>query len=325
MQIKVEGETNQRLDRVVTDILTSKGLALTRALVQDNIESFSKVNSTTEKKSYKLKQGDILDLDIEGWKKLQESLDLSNNIEPQSGDLDVRYEDKDLLVIYKPKGLVVHPGVGNRDHTLANHLRYYLESRGEYDSLLDRAGIVHRLDKGVSGLMVVAKNKSIQEFLKSQFQNHSVLKVYRARVEEGGQGYDVEFKQYVKERNIDEVLEAFDINGKEWLDWYLAEGYIGRSSRNRYKMEFKKYEWSGSKYAKSYILPSIKEVLVKIETGRMHQIRATLEYLGLHIQGDTLYGVNKRENDSNKIMLESVILSFLKPSGERICIKTYES
>lgn len=323
MQVKVEG-SNKRLDKVVTEILTSKGFDLTRTIVQDNISNLSKVNSNREKKSYKLKGGDIIDLDIEGWKKLAKDLDLSSKILPQKGDLDIRYEDEDLLVMYKPKGLVVHPGVGNKEDTLANYLRYYLEEKGIYDNLLDRSGIVHRLDKGVSGLMVVAKNKPTQDFLKEQFQNHNVIKIYKAKVEQFGQNNDPEFNKYRKDRDLNNILKDFDINKKVWFNWYLADGYIGRSRKNRYKMEFKKYKSGNAKRAVSYILPSENEMLIKIETGRMHQIRATLEYLGLHISGDNLYGVSKKVYESSNISLESVFLSFLKPSGERITIETYE-
>lgn len=325
MQIKVETEENKRLDRVVTDILTSEGLPFTRNIVQENITELSKVNSNQEKKSYKLKKGDVLELDIDGWRRLQETLDLSEEIISQKGDLDIRYEDSDLLVIYKPKGITVHPGVGNWDNTLANYLRYYLESKNEYDGMLDRVGIVHRLDKGVSGLMVVAKKKSVQEFLKQQFKEKSVVKVYRAKVEKMGSTKDPQFIKELKERDIEKELQKFNIEKRSWLEWYPVEGYIGRSTRDRYKMEFKKYQWGSAKYAKSYILPSTNEVLVKIETGRMHQIRATLEYLGLHILGDTLYGVSKRVYTSSNIELESVILSFVRPNKERLTVKAYES
>ncbi len=173
---------------------------------------------------------------------------------------------------------------------------------------MDRCGIVHRLDKGVSGLIVVAKNKGSQEYLKSQFKDNSVIKIYRAELEESKNvEQNLDIKKYLKELNIE--LQP-------WKSWEKMEGYIGRSSVNRYKMEFKKYEFGGSKYALSYIKFFGKEVLIKIDTGRMHQIRSTLEYLGFHIKGDSLYG--KSSDGNEMIMLESVLLSFLNIDGKRL-------
>jgi 23S rRNA pseudouridine1911/1915/1917 synthase len=281
------------------------------------------VNKNLPKRSYKLREGDEVDMDMQHWEKLSSRIDLSNEILPQKGDLDIRYEDSDLMVIYKPKAVVVHPGVGNRDNTLANYIRYYLESKDDYDPLLDRCGIVHRLDKGVSGLMVVAKNKETQEYLKSQFANHLVTKIYLAKIE-GESVREIEYRKYMEEIEYKKFLSTLNLDAKPWENWYKAEGYIGRSPQNRYKMEFRKYESNGFKYALSYIKPLGEYAVIKIETGRMHQIRATLQYLGLRIIGDSLYGVNNRKYESNNIELESVILSFLKKDGERVSLNIYE-
>jgi len=171
---------------------------------------------------------------------------------------------------------------------------------------MDRCGIVHRLDKCVSGLMVVAKNKLTQEYLKGEFAKKNVIKIYPAYLEESNNiEQRIDIREYLKEMSID--LQP-------WKNWLKVEGYIGRSKSNRYKMEFKKYEFGGSKYALSYILFSGREALIKIDTGRMHQIRVTLAYLGYHIQGDSLYG----NGCGDEIMLESVLLSFQKRSGERL-------
>jgi 23S rRNA-/tRNA-specific pseudouridylate synthase len=140
----------------------------------------------------------------------------------------------------------MHPGVGNKKGTLANYVRYYLESKGEYDNLVDRAGIVHRLDKGVSGLVVVGKNKKAQEFLKREFKNRRVIKVYHAELEE--------YTNIEQKFDLKEYVEEMNIKMKPWKEWEKVEGYIGRSKIDRYKMEFKGYEFPGSKYALSYIL-----------------------------------------------------------------------
>jgi 23S rRNA-/tRNA-specific pseudouridylate synthase len=122
----------------------------------------------------------------------------------------------------------------------------------------------------------------------------------------------------IEPRGLDEVLEQIE-NGKiNYDNWFEAKGYIGRDKRDRYKMAFKLYEFGGSKVAKSYILPlKGDKLLIKIVTGRMHQIRATLKYFGYYIKGDTLYNPNTRGNNSDEIMLESIYLSFKHPVTEK--------
>ncbi|MFA5622842.1 MAG: RluA family pseudouridine synthase [Candidatus Dojkabacteria bacterium] len=326
MERKVENkEVGLRVDSVLFGILSKEyELPLTRTIVQSNLSQGCKVNGEVCKKSYKLKENDILTLDLQFWEEIRATMDLSEEMIGEKGELDIRYEDDDLLVIYKGKGTVVHPGVGNVDNTLANHIRYYLEQKGEYDSLVDRCGIVHRLDKGVSGLMVVAKSKESQVYLKALFQNHEVIKIYHGYVKDSGMCKLESFKESEQEIDFKKYIKEMNISFEPWKSWFNMRGYIGRSSKNRYKMEFKQYEFSGSKYAESYILKSKDQVLVKIETGRMHQIRASLEYLGLNIVGDTLYGSNSSKNQSDEIMLESVLLSFVKQNGERLTLKIYE-
>lgn len=305
MEISINNETKgQRLDLLLFNILKNKSLS--RNIIQRYISKGCSVNGRECKRGYKLKEGDVVSIDEKYWNTLTKTLDLSDEIKPQKGNLDIRYEDNECIVLYKPKGLVVHPGVGNTQNTLANYLRYYLESKDEYDVLMDRAGIVHRIDKGVSGLMVVAKNKRMQEFLKSQFKKRDVIKIYHAYLEESTNiQHIVDLKKYVKE---------MDIKLQQWKEWKRVEGYIGRDRVNRYMMDFKSYEFGGSKKAVSYFLFSKNEVLVKIETGRMHQIRVTLKHMGYHIKGDKMYG----EGKGDEIMLESVLLSFKDISGNQL-------
>ena len=221
------------------------------------------------------------------------------------------------MVINKKKGMVVHPGVGNRKGTISNYVRGYLESKGEYDPLVDRAGIVHRLDKGVSGLMVIAKNKGSQEFLKIQFQNHEVEKMYLVETEK------------FKESKLDvlEIVKDFSLDNGIKVDdkWLTVKGYIGRNSLKRMQMKFKSYEFGGSKYSVSHFLRvGENSFLVKIDTGRMHQIRATLIYLGRYILGDTLYNPVKGDVLSDSISLESVYLGFKDIKGKRKIFNIYK-
>lgn len=305
MEIHIQNENiGKRVDILVSNTLKDKSLS--RSIIQKYLTQGCLVNGRECKRGYKLKGGDVVNIDEKYWNSLVKTLDISDEIGPQKGKLDIRYENKDCIVLYKPKGLVVHPGVGNTQNTLANYLRYYLESKNEYDVLMDRAGIVHRLDKGVSGLMVVAKNKRTQEYLKSQFKKREVIKIYHAYLEEDTK--IEQFKEYKK------FLQQMDIKLQPWSSWKKVEGYIGRDRVNRYMMEFRSYEFEGSRKAISYFLFSKNEVLVKIETGRMHQIRVTLKHMGYHIRGDKMYGMGKGE----EIMLESVLLCFKDFSGNQL-------
>lgn len=318
MKVNIDQQyNNQRVDKFLTIKLQEMGFKqVTRNMIKDSINNGIKVNEDIVKASHKLKIGDIVEINREYWEEFFDGLDLSDQIIPQKGELDIIFEDKYLLVLIKPKGLVVHPGVENKENTLANYIRYYLESKNEFDSNMDRAGIVHRLDKGVSGIMVVAKNKEVQDKLKEQFSNREVDKIYLAKVEK--------FKEselsIIPSENLDTILKNLEENNLDYSNWFKAEGYIGRNNVNRYRMDFKLYEFGGSKHAKSYILPvEDNQILIKIVTGRMHQIRATLNYYGYSIEGDSLYQSKRERSSSENIMLKSIYLSFIHPiTKERI-------
>ena len=301
----------KRADKYMAEILRNIGINVpSRSFLRNAFNGGILVNGSTIKRSHKLKKGDVIRIDREYFNKVLEEIDLSENIIPQKGKLNIVYEDDDYLVLNKQKGVAVHPGVGNKDNTVSNYVRWYLESKKEYDPLVDRAGIVNRLDKGVSGLMVVAKNKKIQDFLKIQFKKHKVEKIYMADVEK------------FRESKLDmlDIYDNFIEDSSLATDsrWLTVKGYIGRSHINRFKMEFKPYESTGSKSAVSHFLRVKDErYLIKIDTGRMHQIRATFEYLGRYVCGDTLYKPGSRINISDKISLESVYLSFTDISGEK--------
>ena len=171
--------------------------------------------------------------------------------------LDIVYEDEDILIINKPFGLVTHPGAGNREGTLANALLHYNADL----SKLDRAGIVHRLDKNTSGLMVVAKNPKTQKYLVEQFQTHSVEREYSAIVYgnmiSGGTVDDP-----IGRDSKDRIKQAVRVNGKNAVTHYRV---IDR-------------------YANHTLIKAT------LETGRTHQIRVHLSSIGHPLVGDPLYG-----------------------------------
>lgn len=304
-------DQGQRVDKFVELKLKDMGFdQVTRSMIKEDIPDGATVNKQEANPSYKLKIGDEVNIEREYWNDFFKNKDLSEKIIPQKGKLNILYEDDYLIVLVKPKGVVVHPGVGNRTNTLANYIKYYLQEKNEFDINMDRAGIVHRLDKGVSGIMVVAKSKLVQEKLKKQFAKREVEKIYLANVER----YKPSELSSFERRDLDKVLADVEKNEMEYDEWFKAKGYIGRDHTNRYKMAFKLYEFGGSKAATSYILPvEENKLLIKIVTGRMHQIRATLYYYGYYIKGDTLYKPGNRKGSSDEIMLKSIYLSFTHP------------
>lgn len=315
MEVKIDPQYhNERLDKYTELKLKDLGFKqATRSMIKDSIAKGVTVNGKTSKSSYRLKQEDRVKIDEEYWEEFFEDQDLSEEIVAQERELNILYEDSDLIVLVKQKGVVVHPGVGNRKGTLANYVKGYLQSKDEFDQNMDRAGIVHRLDKGVSGIMVVAKNKPIQEKLKKQFAKRQVEKIYLAKVEK----YKTTELSSIPKKDLDEVLDRVISKESDYTDWFQARGYIGRDQGNRYRMAFKLYEFSGSKLAKSYIQPvEGDKMLIKIVTGRMHQIRSTLYYYGYHINGDTLYKPGRSDSSSEEIMLESIYLSFIHPKTQ---------
>ena len=225
-------------------------------------------------------------------------------------------------MLKKPKGISVHPGVNNTKDTLANFVVGYLTKNGEYDATMDRGGVVHRLDKSVSGLIVFAKNKIMQKHLQKQFENHTVQKIYLADIVMG-ENTKAEVFSKIPEKEIDPqtVIDEFVRNGgiEEGNEWLKVEGYIGRSSVNRKKTIFKTYPSGNAKYALSFIRFLSKEkALVVIKTGRMYQIRASLEYLGIYIKGDTLFQTLKGGDTPNAIELESIYLAFEDMQGRLV-------
>ncbi|MDQ7061170.1 MAG: RluA family pseudouridine synthase [Sulfurimonas sp.] len=202
-------------------------------------------------------------------------------------DVEILYEDDDVLVINKPSGVTVHPAPSVKDATLVDWLKH----KGIRLSTIsgeERHGIVHRLDKGTSGTMVVAKNNKAHEFLSEQLQDKSMGRYYIA----------------VMTPALKEDITTIETN-------------IGRSPHNRLKMA----NVGTGKYAKTQfatLLPSDDEttqfVACKLFTGRTHQIRVHLESINRHILGDHIYGLAPRQEKSERILLHAYIIYFIHPT-----------
>ena len=201
----------------------------------------------------------------------------NNHWLPEKINLDIVFEDDDIIVINKPFGLVTHPGAGNWSGTLANALLHH----DSHLLSLDRAGIVHRLDKNTSGLMVVSKNLKSQKFLVEQLQNHSVEREYSAIV----YGHMISggtINEPIGRDPKDRVKQAILTNGKQAITHYRVI--------DRFK--------------------SHTHVKAILETGRTHQIRVHLSHIGFPLIGDVLYGRKKRFAKSTNSDLREVIERF---------------
>lgn len=206
---------------------------------------------------------------------------------PQEIPLDVRYEDNDLLVVNKPKGMVVHPAPGNSDGTLVNALLYHCKGSLSGINGVMRPGIVHRIDKDTSGLLVVAKNDFAHSLLAEQIKEHSFTREYRAIV----------------------YGNLKDDNGTINLP-------IGRDPKNRQKMAI---VYVNSKSAITHYevlerLNGFTYVKFKLETGRTHQIRVHMASLGHPIAGDSVYGPKKVITELNGQCLHASKIGFIHPS-----------
>lgn len=249
-------QTGERLDSVI-----SEGFGISRSLAAKYIESGDAlVNSAPYSKKYRVKEGDVLSLDI--------PTPIECSAEAEDIELDVVYEDGDIIVINKPKGMVVHPAHGNESGTLVNALKFHCkESLSGIGGEL-RPGIVHRIDKDTSGLLVCAKNDRAHISLSEQIKEHSARRVYRA-IAIGNFRED--------EGTIDAPIGRHPIDRKRMAVYKKADADAHvREAVTHYRVleRFGQYTY----------------LELVLETGRTHQIRVHLSSLGHRLMGDEVYG-----------------------------------
>lgn len=271
-----EDDSGLRLDLFILKSFSEKKLGLSRTFIQNLIlkKGVTRKGQEALKPHYKVKAGEEFRVAIEEKK--------PGKLLPEDIPLDIVYEDEDLAVINKPAGLVVHPAPGNAEHTLVNALLRHFKDLSDINP--QRPGIVHRLDKGTSGLLVIAKNNSSHLALSAQFAEHSIKRKYVALVK-----------------------------GRVEFDENVIEVPLGRHPRKRKNMSVGFTE--KAKYAKTYyrVLKRGENcTLLELEpfTGRTHQLRVHLAFIGHPILGDSQYGKN---NAWERLALHAKYLGFQHP------------
>lgn len=268
-----------RLDVALAD-KTAKSRSFIQNLIQ---EERVLVNGRLRKANYKVQEEDIIEINYPQPREL--------DVLPEEIELDIIYEDSDLLVVNKPQGMVVHPAPGSWNGTMVNALLFHCKNLSGINGVI-RPGIVHRIDKDTSGLLVVAKNDDAHNKLALQIQEHSMNRSYRA------------------------VIHGVLSEPSGTID-----APIGRDPKDRKKMAvvFKNSKNAITHYYIQERFLQFTEIKAVLETGRTHQIRVHLAYLKHPVLGDPLYGPKKNPFDLVGQVLHAETLGFKHPrTGEEM-------
>lgn len=270
---------NERIDKVIANEADTLSRSFVQKIIKNN-EVF--VDGKVVKANYKVKEGEEIAFAI------PESIE--PEIEAQDIPLDILYEDADVLIVNKPKGMVVHPAAGHYRDTLVNAIMYHCKGNLSGINGILRPGIVHRIDMDTTGALVVCKNDMAHQSLSEQLKEHSITRKYRAIVHG--------------------VLKA---------DEGIIEGAIGRDPKDRKKMSINVK--NGKPAITHYkVLERFKEhtyVECVLETGRTHQIRVHMTSIGHPLLGDEVYGTRKSKFHLQGQTLHAMILGFIHPTTNK--------
>lgn len=248
----ISKEENIRLDNFLKSNLPSFSREYIKKLIKDDCVL---VNGLNKKPSYKIKKNDIVEINL----KEPEPL----NIKPEKIDIEIVYEDDDIIVVNKPQGMLTHPVGNKKEGTLVNALLFFSKNLSGIGGVI-RPGIIHRLDKDTSGLLLVAKNDFSHKILSNDLKERKIKRIYYALV-----------KGVLKE---DEGLIEIPLTKNFKSKKFAKPSFMGKEAITEYKV-IKRY--------KDYTL-----LEVTLKTGRTHQIRAHLSFIGYPIIGDKVYGIS---------------------------------
>lgn len=277
----IDEESNgTRIDRVLSLLLAESSRSYIQKLIEKGNVTVD--GQTCTSKKYKVSSGQQVDLLMPPPENL--------SVEPENIPLDIVYEDEDVLVVNKPRGMVVHPAAGNYTGTLVNAVLYHCGERLSSINGVIRPGIVHRIDKDTSGLLMIAKNNMAHESLSAQLAEHSITRRYTALVY----------------HNLTE-------------DEGTVDAPIGRDPKNRLRMAVTSLNskravthWKVLERFGRYTL-----IEARLETGRTHQIRVHMAYIHHPLVGDMVYGPKKQPLTEDGQMLHARVLGFVHPrTGE---------
>ena len=272
MELIYDKDESLRLDQYLKDAVEGLSRSKAQKMIEEGLVM---VNSKLEKDNFRLKKGDVISYELMEVK--------DTELKAQDLNLTIVYEDENVAVVYKPKGMVVHPGAGNYDNTLVNGLLYELDDlsgiNGEY-----RPGIVHRIDKDTTGLLLIAKNDEAHNSLSLQLKNKTVRRVYYALVEGN-------------------IIE----------DDGIINAPIGRDPRNRLKMAV--IEGGREAITTFHVLERFGNktyIECVLKTGRTHQIRVHMAYIHHPVYGDPIYA-RKTKGTINGQYLHAGIIGYNDP------------
>ena len=278
MKIKVLDNENQRLDQFLSDYFEDISRSRFSNLIKNDCVF---VNGVKQKSKYIVKLNDVIDVELDCLK--------IKKLEPQNLSIEILYEDEDIAIINKPKGIISHPTNSIRTNTVVNFLVSMYENLPNLNGE-DREGIVHRLDKDTSGLMIVALNDESMINLKSMFENRSIIKKYRAIVNNRFENLSGIIEKNISRSMKNRKLMTVDENGK-----YAKTGY--------------KVVMQNSQYA---------YLDIELFTGRTHQIRVHLSSINHPILGDKDYNNNKSNFNIDGQLLQAYYLEFKHPITNKL-------
>ncbi len=274
-QFIITDEAGVRLDVYLAEKLTGVSRSYVQKLIEDDRVQ---VNGSPAKARVKTASGMIITVELPE----PEPLD----VKPADLPIDIVYEDEDILIINKPKDMVIHPAPGNRDNTLVNALLFHCDDLSDINGVI-RPGIVHRIDKDTTGLLAVAKNNAAHQSLAEQLKDHSMERIYEAIVE----GIIQEDRG-----TIDAPIGRHPIDRKKMA---VTPGK-GRSAVTHFEVLSR--------------LSGATHVRCRLETGRTHQIRVHMAYIRHPVYGDPLYGASTKKADVGGQMLHARYLILTHPS-----------